>query len=104
MSDEPELTGKEAGETPAEEEFSWAEWLQDGLRGLRLMARECGVPDEFWEHLQAAQKEMRAAKRVLLRAALRGGLGGMLLEALRKAAGEDVSTEKPPRATRIRVE
>jgi|YNPBryunderm2012_1023409.scaffolds.fasta_scaffold98269_1 hypothetical protein len=105
MSEEPEFTEEKAGAKPTEEEFSWVAWLQDGLRGLRLLARECGVPDEFWEHLQAAEREMLAAKGVLLRAALRGGLGGAMLRALRKAAGEETAEEKAShRATRIQVE
>jgi hypothetical protein len=105
MNEEPESIQEETGAEPEEEEFSWEEWLAEGFRGLRLLARECGVPDEFWRHLHSAQKETLAAGSVLLRAALRGPLGSGLLRTMRRAASMDTSPESPPRrATRIQVE
>lgn len=105
MNEEPEPIQEETGAEPEEEEFSWEEWLAEGFRGLRLLARECGVPDEFWQHLHSAQKETLAAGSVLLRAALRGHLGSGLLRTMRRAVSMDTSPESPPRrATRIQVE
>ncbi len=104
MNEEPKPSQEETG-AEAEEEFSWEEWLAEGFRGLRLLARECGVPDEFWQHLHSAQKETLAAGSVLLRAALRGHLGSGLIRAMRRAVSMDTSPESPPRrATRIQVE
>lgn len=104
MNEEAEPIQEETG-AEAEEEFSWEEWLLEGFRGLRLLARECGVPDEFWQHLHSAQKETLAAGSVLLRAALRGQVGSGLLRTMRWAVSMDASPESPPRrATRIQVE
>ncbi|MCC7352719.1 MAG: hypothetical protein IT330_03100 [Anaerolineae bacterium] len=107
MNDEPEPTNEEPGAEPEEEdEFPWEEWLLEGGRGLRLLARDCGVPDEFWQHLHSAQKEALAAGSVLLLAALRGQLGSGLLRMMRRAASMDTSSSEtsPQRATRIQVE
>ncbi|MCO6450716.1 MAG: hypothetical protein J5I90_07980 [Caldilineales bacterium] len=49
--------------------FSWERWLLDGVSALRrtLFRYDFGLPEEFWEHLENAAREMLAAGRILLR-------------------------------------
>lgn len=49
--------------------FSWERWLLDGVSALRrtLFRHDLGLPDEFWQHLENAGRELLAAGRILLK-------------------------------------
>jgi hypothetical protein len=57
-------------ESPTESEtFSWERWLLEGLRHLRhvLCRYDLGLPEEFWQHLERAARELLQAARILLK-------------------------------------
>ena len=85
----------EAGET--QHDFSWEEWVEDGMRGLRQVAVNVGVDEEFLEHSFAAHREARLAFKSLLRS-----FAGGVRDLGQKVAG---SKEEPSRpAERIQVQ
>jgi hypothetical protein len=52
------------------DEFSLNNWLADGFRGLRALARHAGLNDEFWRHVRGAERELLLAVRALVDARL----------------------------------
>jgi hypothetical protein len=60
------MTDKERKAKEAEA-FSWEEWIREGIRGMKRLTSELGVPEEFWEHTCAAQREALLACGVLMR-------------------------------------
>ena len=52
-----------------EEEFSWEKWFRVGLRAFKrtLTRYHFGLPEEFWQHLEAAFDEFLTAMRIALR-------------------------------------
>lgn len=66
--------------TPSDDGFSWDRWLFDGLKAARrtLFRHDFGLPDEFWQHMEAAAHEVLAAARILFKTILRrrGGAKG----------------------------
>ena len=57
----------EERKTKETETFSWEEWVREGVRGVKRLASEFGVPEEFWEHTCTAQREALLACGVLMR-------------------------------------
>ena len=47
------------------EPFEWGAWLEEGMRGLRILAEDVGVPPAFLEHSCAAKREARLAMKTL---------------------------------------
>ncbi len=57
------------------QEFSFADWLAEGVRGVRQelkqKRRSCRLlPEAFWEHARASQREALLAFRSLVDAAV----------------------------------
>jgi len=55
-----------------EEAFSWEKWFRLGMRAFKktLKRYNFGMPDEFWQHLEAAFDEFLAAMRIAMRSVL----------------------------------
>lgn len=62
-----EAKEKDGGAGETHQAFSWEEWVEDGMRGLRQIAVDFGVDEEFLEHSFAAHREARLASKSLLR-------------------------------------
>ena len=88
---------KESETAETHEAFSWEEWIEEGMRGLRQVAADLGVPEEFLEHSCAAHREVRLAGKSLLRS-----FAGGVRDLGQKVAG---SKEEPSRQVeRIQVQ
>ena len=85
----------EAAET--HETFSWEEWIENGMRGLRQVAADFGVPEEFLEHSCAAHREARLACKSLLRS-----FAGGVRDLGQKVAGSKEESSRP--VERIQVQ
>ncbi|NOZ27936.1 MAG: hypothetical protein GXP39_07785 [Chloroflexi bacterium] len=88
-----------AEEVKAEAEFDLADWLAEGIRGIRqeLKRKPCRLlPEAFWEHTRASQREALLAVRSLFDAAI---------ECLQPAEVESQpSRTRRRRATKIEVQ
>ncbi|HEY64613.1 MAG TPA: hypothetical protein G4O02_08580 [Caldilineae bacterium] len=88
-----------AEEVRNEAEFDFADWLAEGIRGIRhqLRRKPCRLlPEAFWEHARASQREALLAIRSLFDAAI---------ECLQPAEVESQpSRRRRSRATKIEVQ
>jgi hypothetical protein len=53
-----------------DDDFSFNDWLTDGLRGFKGYLRGAGLNDEFWLHIRGAERELLLAARALIDARL----------------------------------
>ncbi len=62
-----------AEEVKREAEFDFADWVAEGIRGLRQEVKKAPcrlLPEEFWEHARASRREALLAFRSLVDAAI----------------------------------
>jgi hypothetical protein len=70
------MSEEEAKEEKPKAEFNFEEWLAEGVRGLRqeiraMKKRRCTLlPEAFWDHVRASQREALLAFRSLVDAAI----------------------------------
>ncbi|MCS7222480.1 MAG: hypothetical protein RML36_04715 [Anaerolineae bacterium] len=66
------MSAEEVREEKPKAEFDFADWLAEGVRGLRqeikaMKAKRCALlPEAFWEHARASQREALLAFRSLV--------------------------------------
>ncbi len=70
------MGAEEVREEKPKAEFDLADWLAEGVRGLRQeikamkVRRRALLPEAFWEHARASQREALLAFRSLVDAAI----------------------------------